>query len=168
VKWPFLQIHSFRISMATGYQRGVLVRIQSWWCGRSQRPWPRAMTLCNEQVKKCGQQGTLQDTLWHITASTMRIFFIGGGEATRVESGYEGMGRRVRLGYMMWNSWWINKKINFLKRVVMVMVSLHSSRALTQTSVRSQRKLRKPATHVCLREPGMKSNNSVIFLCLNQ
>ena len=28
VKWPFLQIHSFRISMATGYQRGVLVRIQ--------------------------------------------------------------------------------------------------------------------------------------------
>lgn len=33
------------------YLKGVLVRVQNWWCTRSQRPWTRPATHCNEHLQ---------------------------------------------------------------------------------------------------------------------
>lgn len=51
----------------TEYWRGFLVRIQCWYCSRSQRPQTIQMTHCNEnlQVKLFGKTDILYDTLWH-------------------------------------------------------------------------------------------------------
>ena len=68
----------------TEYLRGVQVRFHYWQSSISPRPLNRPGSHCNGylEAKKCGQKGTLWDTLWHTTASTMRFFPLlcfGGG-----------------------------------------------------------------------------------------
>ena len=35
----------------TEYPRGVSVRMQCWWCSKSQRPWIRPVSFCNEYLQ---------------------------------------------------------------------------------------------------------------------
>ena len=92
----------------TGQPGGDLMRIQYWWCHRSQRSWTRPMAHCNEhlQEKMCGQRDMVWDTLWYTTASIIRCFLcfvllllcvvFGGGqrEVARVNDKFEGTERR--------------------------------------------------------------------------
>lgn len=60
--------------LATEYPRCILLRMKSWYCSKTQRPWNSSVTHCNEhlQIKMFGQNGMLWDTLK--LASTARVF----------------------------------------------------------------------------------------------
>lgn len=61
-----------------GFPRGGSGRIQYWQCRRSQRPRNRPMTHCNEHlpVETFELKGALYDSLWHTSASTVRLLLV--------------------------------------------------------------------------------------------
>lgn len=95
---------------------------------RNQRFPTRPMTHGNEhlQVKMCGLKGALCDSLWHTTASTVRLFFrflfffsfkvyfVLWAKITREEGKSEGTGRWMGQRCMMWNPQRINKNYIYI------------------------------------------------------
>jgi hypothetical protein len=58
----------------TGYLRGVLVRIQYWWCSRSQKTLTRPRSHCNEHLQVKMFEQKVCDIPWHTAASATRCF----------------------------------------------------------------------------------------------
>jgi hypothetical protein len=60
----------------TGYLRRVPMRIQYWWCSRSQRPWiDQWLNATNSCKQRCVDKRVCVYTEWHTAASTGRFLF---------------------------------------------------------------------------------------------
>jgi hypothetical protein len=97
----------------TGYQRGVQVKIQYWECSRSQRPQTR-LRILGRKVYCVTHRNTVQLPQWDLVFWSCFYFifyFLLQGRVARAHGGYEGTGRWVGLGCMIWNLQRINNNV---------------------------------------------------------
>lgn len=87
---------------AAGEHRGGSERVQYWW-RRSQRPWTRLRTHCNErlQVKLCGQGSILYDTHMAPDATAKKKYVMWRWERGRREVVHT----RPQSWRPLWQAW---------------------------------------------------------------